>query len=570
MDMQVVKTLANSEDLIDIEHHFKVSAGPGAGKTRWLINHIKNVVTTSKRLGKCRKIACITYTNIGVETINDRLGQLLEHTEVSTIHSFLYAHVVKPYIWIIKDEFNIPVDKIDGHEDFIPSTGFIHKWKEKTGQLITLKNKETKDIVAALCDLQWCFNNNELTLEKRHSYTGQGGSYSIRKNSYIEYKKMCWNSGIVHHDDILYFSWVLFKKSPRVLDIIRSKFPYIFIDEFQDTNPIQTEIIRLLATKETIIGVIGDKGQSIYSFQGACVSDFENFSLAGMQFFKIENNHRSTEKIIDILNFVRNDSSLTQECPDKSNIGVPPIIFVGDMFKAYQKAMELLDTKDIYTLSYRNIVARSMQNNQIMKDDKLTVGAFIDDPKRGYRILNTIYALEYAHQRNIKKALHHLKKIETFTDKNALIFLRKLYNQYSSIKNMSLTNFYNDLLLTDLGCSKINRGKTKDKFYDPKTYRDIASCLRFDDEKSYHTNIHKAKGAEFDNVLVMISDPQKTFNEDKDLSFLFNPNIDIEENRVLYVALSRTKKNLFLSIPSLTSDANKQKLLDIGFQVVQV
>lgn len=88
-----------SSDLIPIEQHFKVIAGPGAGKTHWLVNHIKNVVKNSVRLEKTRKIACITYTNIAVETIMKRLGtSIANRVEVSTIHSFLYRHVVKPYL----------------------------------------------------------------------------------------------------------------------------------------------------------------------------------------------------------------------------------------------------------------------------------------------------------------------------------------------------------------------------------------------------------------------------------------------------------------------------------------
>ena len=70
MDMPV--TQITSDYLIPIEQlekHFRVSAGPGAGKTYWLVNHIKHILHTSERLGKTRKIGCITYTNVAVETI---------------------------------------------------------------------------------------------------------------------------------------------------------------------------------------------------------------------------------------------------------------------------------------------------------------------------------------------------------------------------------------------------------------------------------------------------------------------------------------------------------------------
>ena len=87
-------TSITSNDLIPIEQHFRIYAGPGAGKTYWLVNHIKNVLHTSLRLSKTRKIACITYTNIAVETIQKRLGTSANQVEVSTIHSFLYKHII--------------------------------------------------------------------------------------------------------------------------------------------------------------------------------------------------------------------------------------------------------------------------------------------------------------------------------------------------------------------------------------------------------------------------------------------------------------------------------------------
>jgi DNA helicase-2/ATP-dependent DNA helicase PcrA len=104
MDTQQIITADKS---IPIDDHFKIIAGPGAGKTRFLVNHILNVLHHSNRLGRNKKIACITYTNIGVETIVDRLDEGIDHIEVCTIHSFLFTHVMKPFASLIKSEHNI-------------------------------------------------------------------------------------------------------------------------------------------------------------------------------------------------------------------------------------------------------------------------------------------------------------------------------------------------------------------------------------------------------------------------------------------------------------------------------
>lgn len=104
--------IITSEQTIPIDEPFKVSAGPGAGKTHWLISHIKNVVSNSNKLDVVKKVACITYTNVGTDTITSRLDIGNDVVEVCTIHSFLYANVVKPYIHLVSKDFGLKLDDL--------------------------------------------------------------------------------------------------------------------------------------------------------------------------------------------------------------------------------------------------------------------------------------------------------------------------------------------------------------------------------------------------------------------------------------------------------------------------
>ncbi|MDC5511588.1 AAA family ATPase, partial [Acinetobacter baumannii] len=131
--MSIIQIDSNKR-LDDIEHHFKVSAGPGAGKTHWLVEHIRNVLHHSNRLSKIRKIACITYTNIAVETILTRLGTSVTQVDVSTIHSFLYRHIVKPYVFLIADEYSLNYSKLDGHDELNHSFSKMESWIKSTRQ----------------------------------------------------------------------------------------------------------------------------------------------------------------------------------------------------------------------------------------------------------------------------------------------------------------------------------------------------------------------------------------------------------------------------------------------------
>ena len=308
----------NSDSIISkIDSHFKVSAGPGAGKTYWLVNHIKNVLHSSNRLYRTKKIACITYTNIAVETILGRLGTSSNQVEVSTIHSFLYKNIVKPYASFIANEFGLNVKELDGHDEIYLTFGKIKEWADETNQsyLYYDKNAELsklkqKNLKKALNNLQWILENNDVTLKinPKKSYLSKiTPTVSIRSNSLINFKKKYWEKGILAHDDVLFFSFQIIKKFPFVIEVLTAKFPYIFIDEFQDSNPIQVELFRLIGISGTTIGIIGDVAQSIYVFQGADFRQFNNFKLSNVTEYQLIENRRSSNEIIRALNNIRKD-----------------------------------------------------------------------------------------------------------------------------------------------------------------------------------------------------------------------------------------------------------------------
>jgi superfamily I DNA/RNA helicase len=106
-------------------------------------------------------------------------------------------------------------------------------------------------------------------------------SSKIDKRHIVPLKKYIWSvAKRLTHNEILYFGYRILESNPTALYALRVKFPFVFIDEFQDTNPLQTLLIKLIGQKSTMIGVVGDVAQSIYSFQGARPSDFKTFAVA--------------------------------------------------------------------------------------------------------------------------------------------------------------------------------------------------------------------------------------------------------------------------------------------------
>lgn len=544
-------TINSSDTISDIQNHFKVFAGPGAGKTYWLINHIRNVLYKSQKLHKTKKIACITYTNTAVETILYRLGTSNDRVDVLTIHSFLYKNIVKPYISIIADEYNFNVKELNGHDDIVLSNyNFLNEWKTRTNQL---RIREDDIVIEAFKNIQWKFVSGELIAKTDYPFKING--YAIKNTSYIEYKKMTWEKGLLHHDDVLFFSFQILKKKPFLAKILSSKFPYIFIDEFQDSNPIQVEIFKILGNEESTIGVIGDLSQSIYKFQGADSTQFESFNLTNRKEYCLLENHRSSDDIIDVLNFIRSDIS---QIKVRNISTMKPIIFIGDMVSALQKAKEICSGEDIYTLSRNNITSNAMKaeinatrlNNKLLEELILIDKPTSNNKYRSKLISSCIKATLYAKENKFKDSIKEFEKFFNFKDKEkgkkmSLVFISFLLKHYEVYKDYNLMNFIQFIkenLVPEL--SNFKAGKIKD-FYELHTFKELSLCISVPEGASLHKTIHKSKGDEFDNVLLVLK-------KENDLEFIYNPNLSQnEEHRINYVAISRAKNKLFISVPEL-------------------
>lgn len=567
MDLSGGLKLENSLSQIDINKHFKIIAGPGAGKTTLLVNNIKEILKSSSKISQYRKIVCITYTNVGTKNILKKIENSNDYIEVNTIHSFLYNHIIKPYLWTLKDKYIFDFKKIRGHDKIKPSRSILDEWRKITKQFYLTNDK---NLSKALSNLIWYLEtDNSVNIKFKNINGNLVENNKDNKNKYIkletciEFKKICWKNGLIDHDDILYLSHEILKKVPRILEILRAKFPYIIIDEFQDTNPIQAEIIKLIGEKESIVGVIGDTCQAIYEFQGTDVSQFTKFKLENMNLYYLVSNYRSSKEIIEFLNYMRGESSLIQNLSEFNTS--KPKILIGNHFNNYTKVSKLHTNEEVCILSYKNTLVNSVQYDTEIQDNKeLLDYLFFDDSDRGKRILYIITSVEYAKENNFKEAIKNMKKAykkEDLSDKVILLTIKYYINNYDSFSELTITDFYNNFIYSVNEIkNKVMKGEPK-KQYDNITYRKIASVINLNDDTRKFRTIHKAKGEEFENVLVLI-------DEDKKLNFLINPDMNLEEHRVFYVAFSRAKRGLYISIENINSNMLK-KLKENNLLIVE-
>ena len=548
-------TEINSEDRIPVDCHFKVTAGPGAGKTHWLINHIKNVLAHSDRLGKCGKIACITYTNVGVDTIVRRLGLATKGVEVCTIHSFFYNNIVKPYLWLIAVDEGFNLDLLKGEDDrFDLSYPTLEAIKKENNQLYATD----VFLKLAIRNARWRIDEHgEIVCKPKHAMKANARGTFLSSKTYLAYKKQAWAKGLMHYDDVIYFAYRLFERIPFIQEVIARKFPFLFIDEFQDSHPIQVGLIKKISERGSIIGVIGDPAQSIYQFLGADVTQFNTFTLPHLQEYVISGNRRSTIKIVDFLNSIRRD---LQQVPHRTVQGEVPVLLVGSHIDNYQKVQEIVET-DVYALSYDNLNANSLKKMMNANaQDKHLIDNIIDlNEERKTVVATYIKALEHAKAKKFKKAFDLLARLDVDI-KDAVVKIHRLLSSYDDISKMSLYEFYDYLNITfGLSMATLKKGQAQ-TFYNSHQYSQLAMCVNHEDDDGIQRTIHKAKGDEFDNVMVCLGD-------EKALDFFLQPDLlNNESHRVYYVAASRAKERLFFSIP-LLSNGIRKKIEKLGIEI---
>lgn len=274
-----------------------VLAGAGSGKTRTLIYRVAYLLEKGI---KAQNILLVTFTNKAARLMQDRVEALLK-AKPKGLWSGTFHHIgnrsIRMYASHIgyKEEFGI-LDEED-------SLGLI-KVCIKGLKFNTQEERFPKpSVIQAI--ISYSINAKEPVRDT----LGKKFPYFIRFSNHIEeikalYEKKKKQSNNLDYDDLL-TKWIhLLKNSKVAFDRLTKQFQYILVDEYQDTNRLQSDIIELLCSFHKNILVVGDDAQSIYSFRAADINNILQFpeKFPDTKIFKLETNYRSTPQILDLAN----------------------------------------------------------------------------------------------------------------------------------------------------------------------------------------------------------------------------------------------------------------------------
>lgn len=279
--------------VLDTEGYVLVFAGAGSGKTRVLTNRIAHLVN-GKGVNP-ENVLAITFTNKAADEMKSRLSTMVPGVErmwVSTIHSMC--------VRILRNS----IGRLEGYNTNFSIYSEIDKTNVLKRIISELKLEDDKYLKNARFYISEC-KNQDIGPERfrlRTDIKDIGVYYQI----YTLYEEALKKSNAMDFDDLLVKTYHLLEGDAEVLEYYSSKFQYVHIDEFQDTNLIQMEIASLLSSYHKNLFVVGDDDQSIYSWRGAEIKNILDFdkTFPNAKIHKLEQNYRSTKHILDLANTV--------------------------------------------------------------------------------------------------------------------------------------------------------------------------------------------------------------------------------------------------------------------------
>ena len=389
-----------------------VIAGAGSGKTRVLTFRIAHLLKQGARPGS---ILALTFTNKAAKEMKERIAKIVgqntaKHLWMGTFHS-IFARILRTESEVIGYPSNFTIYDSADSKSLIKTIIKDFKLDDKTYK----PNVVASRISAAKNSLITppAYENNAQILEY---------DTSIRMpriaGIYKEYARRCFLSGSMDFDDLLLKTNILFRDNKAVLEKYQQRFNYLLVDEYQDTNFAQYLIVKNLAATHQNLCVVGDDAQSIYSFRGARIENILNFQkdYPTHQVFKLEQNYRSTQTIVNAANSViqKNKRQLPKVVFSENAEGSRIKVFsaLTDNEEGYLVANEISETRMRNHFRYQDYAILYRTNAQ---------SRIFEESLRKRNIPYKIYGgLSFYQRKEIKDLLSYFRMVINPKDNEAL------------------------------------------------------------------------------------------------------------------------------------------------------
>ena len=562
-----------------------VVAGPGSGKTRTLVYRVARLLETGSNPSS---ILLLTFTNKAAKEMKNRIHKLVGEKSgsitASTFHSFANTLLRRHFDMVgLKRNFTI-LDEQDSLS-LLKSVVVSEHDQVKKGVLNSIKHLISLSRLK-MVPIEDLFSEPDF-------FPLRSQADEIR--SIIDrYSKIKRSSNSIDFDDLLVLLYRLLKENPKIRDFYQQHFQHILVDEFQDTDKLQSEIISLLHAEGAGLMVVGDDSQSIYSFRGAEIKNILEFKekYNAKTLFLVKN-YRSTSKIVSLINQciaksrVKIDKQLTSL---SENDGVLPFLMsandrvdearillekfkqeladgktIGVLFRAAYLAsdLELELTRNGIQYELRGGIKFFEQRH--VKDMASLIRAF-HNPQDSTSILRlfTLFPRigEKSVQRVIPKITDQKSLVVEFSrlckDSSLVTLISSLFTSQTPQNAASMLSIFYDSFYSKYMKEAFEDHQDRVSDIDAlisaaaryETVDDFLSSISLDldtgreekkDTKLILSTIHQAKGLEWDTVFIMgAADGLLPLERSTDLE---------EERRLFYVAASRARTKLFIIYP---------------------
>lgn len=296
-----------------------VIAGAGSGKTRVLTYKIAYLLSQGM---KPWSIMALTFTNKAAREMKERIGKLVgddlaQHLYMGTFHS-IFSRILRAEAEHIGFNNNFTIyDESDSRsllKAIIKEMGLDDKAYKPAAVHARISMAKNNLVTAEAYDSDPAI----LEQNKRAKMPAIG-------KIYVAYVQRCRQANAMDFDDLLMLTFQLFRDHEEIRQKYAGRFDYILVDEYQDTNHVQMSIVMQLCKEKMRVCAVGDDSQSIYSFRGANIDNILNYQkqLPGTQLFKLEQNYRSTQTIVEAANSLihHNRNQIQKEVFSKNDKG---------------------------------------------------------------------------------------------------------------------------------------------------------------------------------------------------------------------------------------------------------